>query len=85
MIRKVAELVNPLEAEFPVVLEKGIPKALIVDFTVFQRLKILLDNLLNREPEPEDALIAASESFQKLLSSVKTEPSSNWRKELYEI
>jgi len=85
VIRKVAGLVNPLEAEFPVVLEKGTPKALIVDLAVFQRLKILLDNLLNKEPEPEDALIAASESFQRLLTLNKAEPSSDWRRELYEI
>ncbi|MEW6104454.1 MAG: hypothetical protein AB1630_11690 [bacterium] len=82
------EVTNPLEREFPLILEKGLPKAFVVDVKVFKCLKTLVDNLLEKEQEPEDVLLATSKAFQRLLNSVEKEdskPSSNWRKELYEI
>lgn len=85
---EISKSANLLEGDFPIILEKGHPMAFVVDIKVFQRLKIILDNLLNQEPEPEDALLATSKAFQKLLCSVKNEgsnPSSDWRKKLYEI
>lgn len=66
-------------------MEKGKPKAFIVDVKVFQLLQVMIDNLINREAEPEDALLATSEAFQRLLSQVETEtesPSTNWKGEL---
>jgi len=81
-------MTNLLEKEFPLILEKGYPKAFVVDVKVFQGLKIILDNLLNREPEIEDALLATSKAFQRLLSSIEKEdsqPSSDWKKELYGV
>ncbi|MEW6097176.1 MAG: hypothetical protein AB1567_11760 [bacterium] len=82
------EAINPLEREFPLILEKGCPKAFVVDVKAFQMLKILIDNLLNQQQEPEDVLLSTSKAFQRLLNSVEKEdskPSLDWRKELYEI
>jgi len=82
---KMAQLANPLCGEFPVIMENGKSKAFVVDAKVFQRLQVILDNLLRREPETEDALIATSKAFQKLLAQVEVEkdkPSSSWREEL---
>jgi hypothetical protein len=76
---------NPLMADFPVITEKGEPKAVIVDVKVFRQLQVIMDNLIDRETEPEEALLAASEAFQRLLSQVEAEgetPSTNWREEL---
>ncbi|MBU1262040.1 hypothetical protein KKG61_04280 [bacterium] len=81
-------MTNLLEKEFPLILEKGRPKAFVVDVKVFQGLRIILDNLLNREPELENVLLETSKAFQRLMSSVEKEdskPSSDWRKELYEL
>jgi hypothetical protein len=44
-----------------------------------------MDNLINREAEPEEALLATSEALQRLLSQVEAEgetPLSDWREEL---
>lgn len=79
---------NPLFADFPVIIEKGEPKAFIVDVKVFRLLQVIVNNLVNRDAEPEDALLATSDAFQRLLSQVEAgseTPSANWRKELHEL
>ncbi|MDI6794870.1 MAG: hypothetical protein QME81_18720 [bacterium] len=85
MSTEITQLTNPLYEEFPVIMEHGKPKAFVVDIKVFQQIQIVLDNLLHRQPEAEDTLIATSEAFQKLLKQVDAEkgsPSSDWRREL---
>lgn len=47
-------------------------------------LEIIIDNLLNREPEPEDDIIA--EMADELLSqALQEEPAADWKLELDEI
>lgn len=79
---------NPLGADFPVIMEKGKPKAFVVDIQVFQLLQVMVDNLIHRDAEAEDALLAASETFQRLLAQVEAEeetPSPHWREELHAL
>lgn len=76
---------NPLFADFPVVMEQGKPKAVLIDIAVLRQLQVIVDNLLNREAEPEDAVLATSEAFHRLLAKVEAEtptPSKDWRMEL---
>jgi len=85
MSKMMSQQTNPLMADFPVITEKGEPKAVIVDVNVFRQVQVIMDNLINRETEPEDALLAASEAFQRLLSQVETEDetsSADWREKL---
>jgi hypothetical protein len=66
---------------FPIVYEGGEAKAVIVDVASFAKIELILDNLINREPEPEDAMLLAS--VGKLLSQArKNSPSPDWRQEL---
>lgn len=79
------QIVNPLVGDFPVISEHGEPKAVIVDIKVFRQLQIVLDNLLNRDAEPEDAVLAASGSLHKLLSAARETRKKcvgNWREQL---
>ncbi len=73
--------------QFPVVYEQGEPKAVLVDFTTFQRLAFILDNLQNRGPEPEDAVLAESPEFHRLVERVRAvaEPRPDWKRELDEL
>jgi len=79
---------HPLLADFPVIMEKGKPKAFVVDVEVFRLLQVMVDNLINQNAEPEDALLATSEAFHRLLSQVEAEdetPATHWRRELHAI
>lgn len=77
---------NPLANEFPVIVQRGEPKAVILDIKVFRKLQILVDNLLNRHPEPEDAVLSVSETLRHLLRVAEreahTKSPANWRKRL---
>ncbi len=49
----------------------------------FDKIELILDNLMHREAEPEDALLAASGVLDRLLEEAKdSAPSEDWIKEL---
>ncbi len=71
---------------FPVVYEGGEPKAVLVDIGSFAQIELILDNLLNREGEPEDDLLVASGALRQLVAEVQTQPPSvDWERELDEL
>ena len=75
-----------LRDQFPVVYEDGQPKAVLVDMASFAQMELIIDNLSNREEEPEDAILAASEVLRGLVARVREEKASyNWRQELDDI
>jgi hypothetical protein len=70
---------------FPVLYEGGEAKAILVDITSFAQMELIMDNLLNREEEPEDAILAASAVLQRLVAQARQEPASpNWEQDLEE-
>ena len=73
-------------SQFPVVYESSQPKAVLVDIDTFRRLEFILDNLLNREPEPEDILLGESSELRQLTEWVKATAhvSPDWERELEE-
>ena len=71
---------------FPILYEGDEAKAVLVDITSFDQMELIIDNLLNREEEPEDAILAASSVLQRLVTQARQEPpSSNWERELDEL
>jgi len=71
---------------FPVVYKDGEATAVLVDVTTFAQIELILDNLLNREKEPEDAILAASQILDRLLAQVRQEAlSTDWEQELDEL
>ena len=66
--------------QFPVLYEHGQPKAVIIDLETFKRLELILDNLLNREPEHEDDLITEAIELKQLAVQVQAvaTPMPNW-------
>ena len=74
------------EDRFPVVYEDNHPKAVMVDMETFEKIGMILDNLMNREAEAEDRLLSSSGLLEKLMSEAwKTMPSQDWREELDEL
>jgi len=73
--------------QFPVLYEHGQPKAVVVDLETFRRLELILDNLLNREPEPEDTLIAESTELKQLIAQVRAvaTPMPDWKQVINEL
>jgi PHD/YefM family antitoxin component YafN of YafNO toxin-antitoxin module len=73
--------------QFPMIYEGGQPKAVLIDLETFKRLEFLLDNLLNREPESEDDMLAESAELKQLVEQVKAAavPTLNWKQELDEL
>jgi hypothetical protein len=68
---------------YPVVYEGDQPKAIMVDIDSFAQIELILDNLLNRETEPEDAILAASAALKRLVERARAEePSPDWEAEL---
>lgn len=68
---------------FPVVYEHERVKAVIVDIRSFEKIEMILDNLLNRDVEEEDRLLAASGLLEQLLDEAHhTPPTQQWRIEL---
>ncbi len=71
---------------FPIVYEKNEAKAILVDMESFEKIEMILDNLINRDLEPEDSILAASGLFQKIVKEAKqNESAGDWRKELNDI
>lgn len=71
---------------FPVLYEDGQPKAVLVDVDSFAQIELILDNLLVREGEAEDAVIAASLTLRRELARARQQaPSDDWERELDEL
>jgi hypothetical protein len=71
---------------FPILYEDDEAKAVLVDITSFAQMELIIDNLLNREEEPEDAILAASAVLQRLVGQARQEPASlDWERELDEL
>ena len=73
--------------QFPMIYDHGQPTAVIVDLASFEQIEIVMDNLLNRGPEPEDSLIAQSEALCQLAAKVMAtaEPLTDWEQALDEL
>ena len=71
---------------FPVVYEGGEAKAVLVDIDVFEQIEMILENLFNRESEPEEAIVAASNLLPQLIARAQnTEPAETWEQTLDEL
>jgi len=71
---------------FPVVYDQGEPKAVLVDVESFARIQLVLDNLMDRSLEPEEAILAASGLLGKLVEQAQaTSPSDDWERELDDL
>jgi len=71
---------------FPVVYEHNKPKAVMVDMESFEKIRLILDNLMNRDSETEDSMLAVSGLLKKLVKEAEnTLPSGNWETELDEL
>jgi len=69
--------------QFPIVYEGGEAKAVLVDVASFAQIELIIDNLLNREEEPEDAILAASSVLRQLIAHARRErPSADWEREI---
>ncbi len=74
------------QEQFPIVYEEGEAKAVLVDIVSFNQMEIIVDNLLNREAEPEDAILAASTALRQILARAKQQPpTADWEKALDEL
>ena len=73
--------------QYPVIYEHGKETAVVVDIDSFQKITLILDNLLNREQEPEDEIVAEAHAlWQRMIQKAKTEDSaSDWVTELYDL
>jgi hypothetical protein len=84
--RIMAETAFWIRERFPVVYEEGEVKAFLVDAASLAQIELILENLLNREEEPEDTILAASAVLQRLVDQARQEPSSpDWERELDEL
>ena len=71
---------------FPVVYQNNESIALMVDMESFEKIEIILDNLINRDSEAEDIFFLSSDILNKLINDSKSLPlSKNWRLELDEL
>ncbi len=71
---------------FPVLYEGNKPKAVLVDVESFALMETIMENLLNRDAEPEDAILVASGILQQLDNQTSsTTPSLDWEQELDEL
>ena len=81
-----AEATFWIRDRFPILYEGGEAKAVLVDITSFAQMELIMDNLLNREEEPEDAILAASAVLERLVAQARQESSSSdWEQELDEL
>ncbi len=65
------------------VYEQDREKAVIVDIGSFEKIEMILDNLLNRVGEEEDRILAASGLLEQLIDEAReTDPVQRWRSEL---
>lgn len=71
---------------FPVVYEHDHAKAVIVDLGSFEKIEMILDNVMNRDLEEEDKMLVASGLLQELLNEAQaTSAGHDWRAELDEL
>jgi len=83
-----AEKTQPWQLDqFPILYEHGQPTAVVVDLETFRRLELLLDNLFDREAEPEDALIAEAAGLKQLIAQVQAvaTPMPDWKQAINEL
>ena len=73
--------------QYPIIYENGEETAVVVDIKTFRQIEFILDNLLNREQEPEDEIVAeASALWQRMMQEAKIEESaSDWVEELHDL
>ena len=73
--------------QFPTIYDGGKPTAVIIDIDSFVQIEIVMDNLLNRGPEPEDEIIAQSEDLRRLAEKIwsTAEPLNDWEQALDEL
>jgi hypothetical protein len=72
--------------QFPIVFEGDQATAVLVDIASFAQMELIVDNLLNREGEPEDAILAASTILKRLAAQARqAPPSTDWERELDEL
>ena len=75
-----------LQDRFPVLSEGGKVKAVLVDIASFAQMELVMDNLLSRDEEPEDAILTASAVLQRLAADARQGmPSPDWERELDEL
>ncbi|OGO43462.1 MAG: hypothetical protein A2Z04_06425 [Chloroflexi bacterium RBG_16_57_9] len=71
---------------FPIVYEGDEAKAVLVDMDSFAQIELIIENLLNREEESEDAILVASTVMKQLVAQARQEPASaDWERELDEL
>lgn len=71
---------------FPVVYEGDVAKAVIVDVESFAQIELVLENLLNRDLEPEDAILASSDILKRLIEDARdSSPVDDWEASLDEL
>jgi len=72
------------QRRFPMIYDGDKPTAVIIDLESFEQIELVMENLINREPEPEDELIAQSDVLRKLADRViaTAEPLVDWEKEI---
>jgi len=81
-----AETTFWIRDRFPILYEHDEARAVLVDITSFGQMELIMDNLLNREEEPEDAILAASAVLQRLVARARQEPPSpDWERSLDEL
>ncbi len=68
--------------QFPMIYDSGKPTAVIVDLSSFEQIEIVMENLFNRGPEPEDEIIVPSEFLRKIAEKVlaTAQPLDDWEK-----
>ena len=70
---------------FPVVYEGEVAKAVMVDVDSFAQVELVLENLLNRDLESEDAIFASSDILKRLIADAQdTPPVDDWEAALNE-
>jgi hypothetical protein len=80
--------VNSLtQKHYPVIYEADQPTAVVVDIESFRQIEMILDNLLNRQGEPEDEVIAAASAlWQRAIAQAdENGDSADWITELNEL
>jgi len=71
---------------FPVVYYDGEARSVLVDIASFSQIETIMDNLLNREGESEDAVLASSRVLKQMVAqSRQASPSHDWEKELDDL
>ena len=86
--RQKRDIDNPFKAaDFPVIVEKGEAKAVIMDMGKYRELELLVDNLINLREEDEDVMIKDSGVIEKLIArareeAIKTSSGTNWVEEI---